>query len=442
MRKNKILIPALLSALLLGCNVADSTYETLVTMDVNPSIQLQLDKNLNVIDTIAVNKEAKQLLESMELKKTQVNVAINAVLGSLVKEGYLTDKNNTVLLSVENKDDVKRVEIEKQLSELVHGTLKDYEIAGAIVSQEMKTDDTIDQLMNKYDISYGKASLINEILDKDSKYKLEDLVKLNAQELTLIYNQSDKKTEDIHIKGEVNTSQYLTKDEALTIALKDANLTKDQIKELEIDYDSEQGIFSYEIEFESQNKEYEYDINAKTGQLTKQIEKDDDKQTVNKNNNTNTQQSSTNYTKQQALSLALKDAKLNQKQIKNLKIETDQDDGKTIYEIDFNYQNKEYSYDVSATKGIIDKDIEVEKETQKPATKPTSTNYTKQQALTLALKDAKLNQNQIKNLKIETDKDDGKTIYEIDFDYQNKEYSYDISATKGIIDKDIETKDS
>ena len=358
MRKNKILIPALLSALLLGCNVADSTYETLVTMDVNPSIQLQLDKNLNVIDTIAVNKEAKQLLESMELKKTQVNVAINAVLGSLVKEGYLTDKNNTVLLSVENKDDVKRVEIEKQLSELVHGTLKDYEIAGAIVSQEMKTDDTIDQLMNKYDISYGKASLINEILDKDSKYKLEDLVKLNAQELTLIYNQSDKKTEDIHIKGEVNTSQYLTKDEALTIALKDANLTKDQIKELEIDYDSEQGIFSYEIEFESQNKEYEYDINAKTGQLTKQIEKDDDKQTVNKNNNTNTQQSSTNYTKQQALSLALKDAKLNQKQIKNLKIETDQDDGKTIYEIDFNYQNKEYSYDVSATKGIIDKDIE------------------------------------------------------------------------------------
>ena len=139
MRKNKILIPALLSALLLGCNVADSTYETLVTMDVNPSIQLQLDKNLNVIDTIAVNKEAKQLLESMELKKTQVNVAINAVLGSLVKEGYLTDKNNTVLLSVENKDD---------LEALLVATLNK-----AIKDINTEREDTLNKLTNGVDVS-------------------------------------------------------------------------------------------------------------------------------------------------------------------------------------------------------------------------------------------------------------------------------------------------
>ena len=59
----------------------------------------------------------------------------------------------------------------------------------------------------------------------------------------------------------------LTADEALDIALKDAGVGKNQIRELENNLDRENGILVYDIEFKSGNTEYSYDINAQTGEI-------------------------------------------------------------------------------------------------------------------------------------------------------------------------------
>ena len=59
----------------------------------------------------------------------------------------------------------------------------------------------------------------------------------------------------------------ITADEALDIALKDAGVGKNQIRELENNLDRENGILVYDIEFKSGNTEYSYDINAQTGEI-------------------------------------------------------------------------------------------------------------------------------------------------------------------------------
>ncbi|MBR4973445.1 MAG: PepSY domain-containing protein [Clostridia bacterium] len=59
----------------------------------------------------------------------------------------------------------------------------------------------------------------------------------------------------------------LTADEALDIALKDAGVGKNEIRELENNLDRENGILVYDIEFKSGNTEYSYDINAQTGEI-------------------------------------------------------------------------------------------------------------------------------------------------------------------------------
>ena len=59
----------------------------------------------------------------------------------------------------------------------------------------------------------------------------------------------------------------LTADEALDIALKDAGVGKNQIREIENNLDRENGILVYDIEFKSGNTEYSYDINAQTGEI-------------------------------------------------------------------------------------------------------------------------------------------------------------------------------
>lgn len=65
----------------------------------------------------------------------------------------------------------------------------------------------------------------------------------------------------------------LTADEALDIALKQAGVTKDSIRNLENTLDRENGVLVYEIDFKSGNIEYSYDINAETGEV---VERDRD----------------------------------------------------------------------------------------------------------------------------------------------------------------------
>ena len=290
-----------------GCGNGQSAqkYTSLVTLDVNPSIQLHLDEDDKVIEAIAVNDDAKKVLQDMELEQADANVAMNAVLGSLVKNGYLNANQNTVLLSVENDDDQARVALEDELSQYIYTTLKSYSIEGAIYSQDIDIDDDVESLMNKYSISYGKANLIEDIIDEndDAKktYKVEDLVKLNAQDLILIYQSLDKDDTQKNANkmvGNVSTKQYITKDEALNIALKNASVSKSQIKELEIDYDMENGVLTYDIEFKYNQNEYE--VSAAKGIVEREVEpevkpvsKPSNTQQTTQNKATN--QNNTNY---------------------------------------------------------------------------------------------------------------------------------------------------
>src|SRR5699024_10499931 len=117
--------------------------------------------------------------------------------------------------------------------------------------------------------------IIDENDDAKKTYKVEDLVKLNAQDLILIYQSLDK--DDTQKKankmvGNVSTKQYITKDEALNIALKNASVSKSQIKELEIDYDMENGVLTYDIEFKYNQNEYEYEVSAAKGIVEREVE--------------------------------------------------------------------------------------------------------------------------------------------------------------------------
>ena len=278
MKKVSLLIcGTMLMVILSGCgsNTASKT-ETIVTMDVNPSIQFELNQDDEVVGISAGNEDAKKILEKVDVEDDDANKAVDKIVDSLVDEGHLSTENNTVLLSVDNDDDDKRIELEQKLGETIQSSLKENSIDGAIFSQDMDIDDDVESLIKKYDISYGKATLIEKILDENDDnqkaYKVEDLVKLNAQELIMIYQSMERKDDDDILLGSVSTSKYITSDEALAVALSDAGLAQNQITDLEIDYDIENGVLTYEIEFNGNGKEYEYEINASKGVIEREIE--------------------------------------------------------------------------------------------------------------------------------------------------------------------------
>ncbi len=85
----------------------------------------------------------------------------------------------------------------------------------------------------------------------------------------------------------------------------------------------------------------------------------------------------------------------------------------------------------SANQGQITHDIDDDEDNHEIQTD--TTYISKEKALSIALESAKLNQNDIYDISVEFDYKYGKTVYEIDFDYQRYEYEYYIDATSGEI---------
>lgn len=68
----------------------------------------------------------------------------------------------------------------------------------------------------------------------------------------------------------------LTREQAIQLALEDAGLSINEVRELEAERDRERGVAVYEIEFEHGKTEYEYEIRIGDGKIVeKNVEIDD-----------------------------------------------------------------------------------------------------------------------------------------------------------------------
>lgn len=63
------------------------------------------------------------------------------------------------------------------------------------------------------------------------------------------------------------TPDQLTEAEAMDIALKHARLTAEQVQYLTSDFEVDNGIPHYDVEFSQGQTEYEYEIHAETGEI-------------------------------------------------------------------------------------------------------------------------------------------------------------------------------
>lgn len=150
-------------------------------------------------------------------------------------------------------------------------------------------------------------------------------------------------------------------------------------------------------------------------------------------------------TTDEAIAIALKDAGFTEKDVTGLHAELEHDDGVQIFDVDFYQNTKEYDYEIHAVSGKILKPAKKEAAADSTPAKPAATggstsgsaskNITKDQAISKALSHAGLKKSQVSRIRAELDKDDGRTIYEVDFETAQWEYEYEINAKTGKVIK-------
>ena len=246
---------------------------SVVSLDVNPSVRLEINRAEKVLSAMPVNEDAALVLDGMDLTGTDLEVAVNAIIGSLLKHGYVDELANSVLISVEDEDRARGAALEEKLTGDISQVLESASVNGAILSQTFAGDQALRQQAEEYGISMGKAALIQTLVDSSTHLSFGSLAGLSINELNLLANSAaatDRtgeigETAPIPSTGTASQEGYIGADAAKQAALAHAGTAADQVRYLEAEYDFEDGRMIYEVEFTVNGAEYEYDIDAATG---------------------------------------------------------------------------------------------------------------------------------------------------------------------------------
>ena len=93
----------------------------------------------------------------MDLTDTDLDVAVNALIGSMLQNGYLSDLQNAILVSVENQDAARSAQLQQHLTDTINSVFQGGSLEGAVLSQTVTESADLNALAQQYGISVGKG---------------------------------------------------------------------------------------------------------------------------------------------------------------------------------------------------------------------------------------------------------------------------------------------
>ena len=318
---------------------------SVVSLDVNPSIELKVNQNEKVLVCTPLNEDAKAILADMsngaDLKGAKLDVAVNAIVGSLVRNGYLDSISSAIMISVEDKDTARAEKLHRELTSAVDGVLQTSEAKAAVLTQTLTQDAAREQQARENNISSGKAALVNRVLTINPSLKFDALAKLSVEEL-----------KDLAEAGA--PAMPIGKDAAAYAAEQYAGTTALDSVTAEVDPELDEFPAHYEVELHTAWGEFEYLVDAYTGKVlsgqkdllaTAPVGDETAKPTAPSDG--------ADIGHAKAKSVALNHAGVSESKAYDMEIEMDNEDGTLVYEVEFKSGNMEYSYEINAATGAI-----------------------------------------------------------------------------------------
>ena len=382
--------------------------DTHVDIDVNPGVEIVTNKKNKVLNVQSTNKDGDSVIDGMNLKNTELKVAVNALIGSMVQKGYIANNNTGILVTVRNDNPEKANKVKEEVLYDINFALYTNDVQANVMNQTFKNTADANKFARENNISIGKAVFVLNLAAKDSSLDAKELAKMKVTDIANLVAKKGIDIRDI------------------------------------VDYDDDDSIWENIADAIE-------DIDADAGiSMNKETRPGDKKQ----------------IGVEAAKQIALAHAKVALKDVTFIKAELDTEDGRAVYDIEFYSGNVEYDYDIDAVSGeIISNDFDIEDYSipAQSAAAPQQTEVSQQTAAApaptapaantpsgdigierakqIALSHAGLSQGSVSFVKAELDHEDGVKVYDIEFYSGNVEYDYGINAATGAIisvDRDIE----
>ena len=320
--------------------------DRLVDLDVNPGIELLTNQKNRVLEAYATNGDGDKVLSGMDLHNVDLQVALNAIVGSMVQQGYMTKDTKGVLVTVQNKDQKKADNLRKLVVKEMEIALSTEDMNAAVFHQVISSqNNNASAFARKNNISLGKAVFVLNLANKASSLNAKELAKMKISEIAKLVADKNIDIRDI-IEYDSDDSLW----ENIADAIEDIN----------------EGDDDYIVATTQQGTTQVVQVQPTETKAVAQTETQAATQTQPQTH-AQTQPQTQAQTKAQpqhggrisadkAKAIAFGHAGVSAGQVRELSVEYD-DDG--VYEIDFKVGNMEYDYEIGAVDGSIRKaDVE------------------------------------------------------------------------------------
>lgn len=236
----------------------------IVSIDVNPAIELKVNHKDRVIDVITHNEEAKIVVGDMELKNVDIEVVVHAITGKMFQLGYLNNIKNSMLLTVQSDDVEYRTYLKDMLSRDIETSYQIYETPISLLIQELDYHTDLARIAKQYNISEGKASLIMELVNANPEYQIQDFINLSIQDIQTLVHYNQLTYQSISAKGSESHDGYINEQELIDILQKHANVVVDNF---EYQIECHNNRLVYFAKFNDDLARYNYEVNAISGEI-------------------------------------------------------------------------------------------------------------------------------------------------------------------------------
>ena len=180
-------------SILIYNNRSSNNINYMFTLDINPSIKVNVDSKDNVVDIKLLNKNAKDVFDEDAFKGESLDIVIEKISKELEKNNFI-DKDKVIII-FNISDETKKDRVIDLIKKEFENKTDSLEIIIPELSEEAK------KYSIRYKITEAKAAYILKLLDSNNKLKIEDVVNRPIDEIYYmlengVYCDSDRSLKD------------------------------------------------------------------------------------------------------------------------------------------------------------------------------------------------------------------------------------------------------
>lgn len=263
---------------ILGYRAMDAS-RCIVTVDVNPSVSLTVNRFNRVKEVTPGNEDAQVLLDGVDLTGMRLRGALEKLTALLMENDYLSGTENAMLVSVENATAGRSEALCKRVVASVGETTKEKLFQPAVLCQQISGKNDLQSVAETLHVSVGKAALAEALAAQIEGSSAERLSTLSIRELLYLSDSESVTLQNTSVFGTVNRVGYCDRADAIRIALANAGLSGTDAPEATATPDGRDGDLVYIVCFGDETQSYRYTISAKGGAVLDAVQTGEGEQT-------------------------------------------------------------------------------------------------------------------------------------------------------------------